>query len=94
MMDSETAARYERDDPSFLEDLEKSKTAVWKAAQWLSSRGFHVTVRATIARPSADAMEEFADCGDLEIIKRVEVKQRRNLRFTSAEDYPFDTVDR
>lgn len=86
-----TAADIERDDPTFVEDLARSREAVEVAARWLGSLGLPVIVHPTFVRPSADRMAEYADGGDLGIVQRVEVK-RRSLAFTSADDYPFDTV--
>jgi hypothetical protein len=78
-------------DPTFLEDLRESNVAVWIIARWLSTRGHHVTIRAQAIRPTADDRLDYGDCGDLEIIQRVEVK-RRGFAFTGADDYPFPTV--
>jgi hypothetical protein len=79
------------DDPTFVRDLAESQTAVWRVAQWLSARGQHVTVRAVRVRPTVEDIGEYGDLGDLEILQRVEVKQRR-LAFTSVQDYPYPTV--
>ena len=84
-------AHYEQFDATFVEDLRESQQYVWQAAQWLSQKGYNVTVRKTNVRPSAEQMREYADSGDIEIIQRVEVK-RRKLAFTCREDYPYKTV--
>lgn len=42
-------------------------------------------------RPSAEKRFEYSDFGDIEITKKIEVKQR-NFNFTSVEDYPYETI--
>jgi hypothetical protein len=78
-------------DPSFLEDLRESRTAVMKAANWLSGMGIPVIVRPTFERPDPDQRAEYADDGDLEIIQRVEVKRRR-LDFQDAASFPYSSI--
>jgi hypothetical protein len=78
-------------DPTFVSDLRDSQAAVWRVARWLSGRGNNVTVRPVRVRPTTADIQDYGDSGDLEIIQRLEVKQRA-LAFTSAADYPFSTV--
>lgn len=87
-----TLSDYEKNDPSFIDDLRKSKEAVAVAAKWLSERGYPVIVRPTFERPSVEQMGEFSDDGDLEIIQRIEVKRRQSLTFTSKADFPYETI--
>jgi len=82
---------FDRDDPTFKEDLAASQDAVERVARWLRDRGNAVIVRPTFVRPEAKQMTEYSDDGDLEIIQRVEVK-RRGFAFSSKEDYPYPTV--
>jgi len=82
---------YEKNDSSFVEDLQNSQQYVWQAAKWLSDSGYNVTIRPVEIRPDVSQMREYSDCGDLEIIQRIEVKHR-TLDFTCKDDYPFDTV--
>lgn len=42
-------------------------------------------------RPSAETRFEYSDSGDIEITKKIEVKQR-SFDFTSADDYPYETI--
>lgn len=86
-----SAAGLDQTDPTFVDDLRASQTAVWKVAAWLQARGNNVVVRALRIRPSAESYPEYADAGDLELIQRVEVS-RRSCMFSCAEDYPFDAV--
>lgn len=83
---------YNISDPSFIEDLRKSQEAVRVATQWLSAKGYPVIVRPTFERPDTDAIAEFSDHGDLEIVQRVEVKRRVGLDFTSKDDFPYSTL--
>lgn len=85
-------AHYEQNDATFIDDLKESQQYVWRAAQWLSTLGYNVTVRPVQIRPHVGQMSEYADSGDLEIIQRVEVKRRPSLRFTCREDYPYPTA--
>jgi hypothetical protein len=85
-------ARYEIDDPNFIEDLEDSKEFVWMAARWLSELGYNVTIKPTFVRPSVENMGEYSDNGDLEIVQRVEVKHRPDIEFTSKESFPYPTI--
>ncbi len=82
----------DRDDPTFLEDLRRSNTSVEIAAKWLAGRGHPVIVRPVIERPDPSVRGEYGDDGDLEIIQRVEVKQRIGLTFTSKDDFPYPTI--
>lgn len=79
-------------DPTFVEDLKESQRYVWAVARWLSGQGEQVVVLPQSIRPSAEDRMKYSDGGDLAIIKRVEVKHRDNLHFTSAADYPYDSV--
>lgn len=79
-------------DPTFVSDLLNSQNAVWKVAKWLNIQGYNITVRPTAIRPDASQMASYADQGDLEIIQRIEVKQRPDLHFTCRDDFPYPTV--
>lgn len=83
---------YDEDDPTFVDDLRRSQDSVDVAAKWLRSQGYPLVVRPTFVRPTSDQMAEFSDSGDLEIMQRVEVKQRVDIDFTSADDFPYQTV--
>jgi hypothetical protein len=82
------ANALDRTDPTFVDDLRASQSAVWKVAAWLQAHGHNVIVRRLSIRPNADAAAAFADAGDLEILHKVEVSARSTV-FTNAADYPF-----
>lgn len=84
-------SNYDATDPTFVDDLAKSQESVSVVSKWLVSLGYPVVVRPTFVRPSAEDAMDFSDCGDLEIIQRVEVK-RRHIAFTSKDDFPYKTV--
>lgn len=75
----------------FLSALDRSRTAVWVAAQWLLRQGYDAQIRPALERPTFEDRNEFADNGDIEIKQRVEVKHRF-LSFTNEDSYPYDTV--
>jgi hypothetical protein len=96
-MNQETAERYERDDPTFIEDLIASEGAVWKAIRWLYGKlSCDVTIRGRKIRESISDISDWDDRGDLVIHRgqdpeRIEVK-RRSLHFTNLSNYPYPTV--
>jgi hypothetical protein len=85
-------SHYEKHDPTFAEDLLKSQKSVWAVARWLQER-FHlpVSLRPINIRPKIEDMLDYVDQGDIEVIRRIEVKHR-NVDFTHAGDYPYRTV--
>jgi len=76
---------------AFLKSLKDSEQHVWKVARWLYSTGLPVQVKQAGKAPTADMWKYFVDTGDLEISLRVEVK-KRNLDFTTRDDYPYADV--
>lgn len=78
-------------DEQFLAALQQSHGHVAAVASWMSGLKFDVLIRPVVARPSFDVRNEFIDSGDIEIRQRVEVK-KRGIDFTSASDYPYQTV--
>lgn len=92
---------YERDDPTFVADLQASDRIVLRVAQWLRQRGNTVAIPPVRVRPHVDQMSAYADDGDLYLVKidpcrvvtleRVEVKGR-SLNVTTRTDYPYGTV--
>lgn len=78
-------------DPTFVNDLLESKSSIWTAAQILNNIGLTVTIPPTNIRPNPEQRMDYSDNGDLVLNLRVEVK-RRNLHFTSTQDYPFPTI--
>jgi hypothetical protein len=83
---------YERDDPTFVDDLRDSKRAVDAAAAFLNSKGYPVVVRPMFIRPDVSQINDYSDDGDIEIIQRVEVKQRKDTSFSSKADFPYQTL--
>jgi hypothetical protein len=83
---------YDVSDPSFLADLRESQESVDRVAKWLREKGYPVVVRPTFERPDPTQMSNFSDSGDLEILQRVEVKQRKSLTFTSRDDFAYPTL--
>lgn len=91
-----------KSDEQFIKDLDKSRRSVFRVARYLLDVGFEVHIKPTIIRPDASQRHEYADKGDLSyvsiakngktVIKRVEVKHRWNMDFTSVDDFPFPTV--
>ena len=79
-------------DPTFVEDLRASHSAVQVAAEWLRSSGYPVIVRPTFVRPTVEERREYSDDGDLEILQRVEVKQRPDMDFREPRDFKFKTI--
>lgn len=87
-------AQLDRIDPSFLDDLDASRNALWKVARHLSAVGHEVTVPPTVKRGPDDAIARFADRGDIWIRWRsrrfrVEVKHRPGLRFHDIGSFPY-----
>ena len=79
-------------DPTFVEDLAASHSAVQVAAEWLRGQGLPVVVRPTFVRPTAGERLEYGDGGDLEILQRVEVKQRTGIDFQAPDDFPYPSL--
>lgn len=80
-----------KSDASFTEALRESQSHVAKVAAWMTTHNCDVMIRPTVLRPDFESRNDFADCGDIEIRQRVEVKQR-SIDFTSCLDYPYATV--
>lgn len=80
------------DDQEFLAQWNRSHGAVFDVAMWLRAE-FGMNVRVTVPelRPDASVRHAYADSGDIECIKRIEVKHR-TITFTGRADYPFPTV--
>lgn len=92
------AQAYDRDDPTFVEDLEHSDDAVIRVALWMRRTwGRHVHIPPLRVRPAAEEMADFSDAGDLFTSRdgkawdRIEVSVR-GLAFKSRADYPYPTV--
>lgn len=80
----ETAEMHKK----FLAILDQSREAVWTVAQWLSSRGYSVSIPAQRNAPTYEQRLQYSDNGDLFIEQRIEVK-RLSVNFTGRHDWPF-----
>jgi len=78
-------------DEEFISALKKSDESVKRVAEWLARLQCEVMIRPTVIRPETKDRFDYIDDGDIEIRQRVEVKNR-SFSFTSANDYPFETV--
>ena len=72
----------------FLGHLRASNEAVAHVAQWMASHGRDVLIKGTKYASEHSAWRDFADAGDLFILKRIEVK-RLSVDFTGVDDWPF-----
>lgn len=72
----------------FLSFLDASEDCRWKIAKWLSLNGYTVRVPPLMKSPTHADWKRHSDSGDLEITRRVEVKQL-SASFTCREDWPF-----
>mgnify|MGYP003652854075 CR=1 FL=1 len=86
------AYNYDKDDSGFIDDLEKSKVAVDKAARFFANQGFPVVLQPTFARPSVSEKNNFSDDGDLKLMITCEVKHRPHLSFSVESGFPYKTV--
>ena len=75
----------------FLNNLAESVRSVHRVAMWLQDKGFDVRMLPIMVRPDAAQRLVYGDKGDLEVRMVVEVK-KRELDFSCAADFPFETV--
>ena len=78
------------DDDKFKKHLAQSQGAVWKVAQYLSSKGHPITIPPTFVAPSHQEWKEYADDGDIYMGQRIEVKQR-GFSFSGRGDWPYES---
>lgn len=86
-----TVHEYDRLMPTFVQELEASKTAVDLIARYLCDHSYQVVINPTFIRPDPSCRHEFADEGDLAVIFPVEVKHL-NEDFTSLGSYNHGMV--
>lgn len=84
---------YDRDDPTFVEDLKRSDEIVTRVARWFAARGYQVRKPELRVRPTAEEMASYRDGGDLYACKPGEPESRievtaRTFDFTCRADYP------
>jgi hypothetical protein len=87
-------AELDQTDPTFVEDLANSVSAVLAVARYLSAKGYAVEIPPGLIRPTPEENEIYRDNGDLFVLRktRIEVKHRPELHFTGAADFPFPTM--
>lgn len=84
-------------DSAFPKDLKDSAETVNMAADKIRAAGVKVDVPEIIVRPDILEWRGYSDGGDMWAIhptgynERLEVK-KRNLKFTSAADFPYETI--
>lgn len=72
----------------FLRQLHQSQSAVCAVAMYLTRLGMNIQVNGLHYAPTHNEREQYADLGDLCVLKRIEVKQQTN-DWTGIQDYPF-----
>ena len=84
---------FDKIDPSFLLDLQKSDEVTWIIARNLRLNGFEVTLPPIKIRPDSGQIKGYGDDGDLRVSNSVvEVKQRPDLSFERLEDFPYSSI--
>jgi hypothetical protein len=73
----------------FLSHLDKSHDGVWLVANYLSRKGYNITINTTTKAKSAKDWRKHADSGDLYITQRIEVKSL-STTFTCRNDWPYN----
>jgi hypothetical protein len=77
---------------SFVDALEKSRSAVFRVAEWLHRHGKEIVIPPIRVVPKGGNASEYVDKCDLYAGgDRIEVKHK-NINFTSEKDFPWDTV--
>lgn len=79
-------------DHAFIRDLDRSRQAVNAFAAKAREAGWDVWLPPESVRPDSAVRLSYSDSGDMAVMLRVEHKKRWNIRWTSRDDYPFDTV--
>ena len=81
----------EKEDPTFIDDLLKSKQSEVAIARHLNAKGLRVVLNPTHIRESVSEISAYSDHSDLLVMLPVEVKQR-NFAFTGKDDYPYESL--
>jgi len=80
-------------DREFVGRLFDSLGAVNLVGSWLARVGFKPCAPFLVVAPNYESRMQYLDEGDICIWgKKLEVKYRPKITFTSAEDFPFDTI--
>jgi len=80
-----------KSDAEFVRAYLRSVSPVFRVACYLNKLNYRPRILPFEIRPESSQREAYADAGDIEVTKIIEVK-RRELDFTCADDYPFETV--
>ena len=81
-----------KSDAAFLRDFATSHQITMAVAMWLREMGRDVRIIVPTVRPDSSRRKQHADySGDIEIIRKIEVKQRL-IDFTSEASYPYPTI--
>jgi len=81
-----------KSDQAFLADLDRSNESARLTHAMLLSRRVCAQLMPVHKRESYAKRHAYADSGDIHIKRRVEVKHRKTINFTCAEDFPFPTI--
>jgi hypothetical protein len=76
----------------FITNLKKSRSTLWDVAEWLTGLGYVVRIIPATTTPNEIDRFQHVDCGDIEIIKRVEVKQWLDIDFNSIDSIKYDNI--
>jgi len=80
----------------FIERLDRSRPATFRAAEWLHKKGYNITIPAIQYRPFEEAPDKYLDSGDMFIEKdgktyRVEIKHS-GYDFTDKNSWKFKSM--
>jgi len=78
-------------DPTFIEDLKRSKFAVEVAGAYWQAKGYRVEIPETRIRPDPSVRMDYSDNGDL-IVRAVAEVKRRGFNFKSIEDFRYPSI--
>lgn len=76
----------------FAAALHDSHDIVWAVAEFLTEKGNTVKILPGTLAPSKEENKDHVDLGDIEIIRRIEVKRRPGIDFDSVASFPYPTV--
>ncbi|WP_286995269.1 hypothetical protein [Acinetobacter sp.] len=76
----------------FQSHLRESRGPVWRVAEALFEQGFSPTVKYSQVMEEGDPWRLYADDGDISLDIKIEVKHRKKIGWTCANDFPYDTL--
>ena len=77
---------------AFVESLGLSQVIALEIAGWLAERGYNCRYKPGTVTPNPESRMEHVDFGDLEVIKRLEVKHWPNIDFQSLDDIGYENI--